>query len=192
MSRTISGNNGAITLDPATDNPTYVTGKISDNGAVALYAPAGANWTITNTGSIVENSSYGFGVDVASNNGRFINGTSTGANGYVRADASGVVFTNGTGTVTNFGTIKSTGSYGYGVDMVHGGYVTNGSTSDTNALIAATNPTYNTGVRIDNGGTVRNFGTISGGSGSINGNYGVFFTVAAAPSSTEPAAAPPR
>jgi hypothetical protein len=42
MSRTITGFNASgITLNPATDDPTYVDGSIITNDSVSLYAPAG-------------------------------------------------------------------------------------------------------------------------------------------------------
>jgi hypothetical protein len=50
MSRTISGLNGAISLNPATDNPTCVTGTISTSSNVALYAPSGANSMVIGQG----------------------------------------------------------------------------------------------------------------------------------------------
>lgn len=55
MSRTISGTNGSIVPDPATDNPTYVIGTISTstNADFALYAPSGASCTVTNVGLIL-------------------------------------------------------------------------------------------------------------------------------------------
>src|SRR5258708_17833301 len=125
MSRTISGNNGAISLNPATDDPTYVTGTISAPGATALLAPSGATWTITNTGSILAPNSGGIGVRVNST-GTVINGPTSGGSGYILGGSDGVLFNGNAGTVANFGTIKAVGGYSYGVNLNTGGAVTNG------------------------------------------------------------------
>src|SRR5689334_12805369 len=101
MSRTISGSNGAISLNPATDNPTYVTGTISASGATALYAPGGATWSITNTGSIVAPNSGGIGVQLAST-GTLTNGPTSGGSGYILGGSDGVIFNGARGTVVNF------------------------------------------------------------------------------------------
>src|SRR6266849_1146490 len=98
MSTTISGNHGAISLNPATaTNPIYVTGKISASSGVALYAPSGATWTISNTGSILN--SGGIGVDVDHAAGTFTNGPTTGGSGDVSAATIGVLFNGNPGTV---------------------------------------------------------------------------------------------
>jgi fibronectin-binding autotransporter adhesin len=174
MSRTISGVNGQISLNPATDDPTYVTGTISASGVTALYAPSGATWTITNTGSIRAPNSGGIGVNVSST-GTLINGPSSGGSGYVLGGSVGVLFSSAVGTVVNFGKIEGAGDYSYGVDLAQGGAITNGSTGATGALIAAYGR-YVTGIRVDGGGTVRNFGTIIGATGSTNGSYGIIST----------------
>src|SRR5882757_2983914 len=108
MSRTISGINGQISLNPATDDPTYVTGTIHASGATALYAPSGATWTITNTGSILAPNSGGFGVQLRST-GTVINGPSGGGSGYILGGSDGVLFNGAVGTVVNFGKIKTLG-----------------------------------------------------------------------------------
>src|SRR5258706_9410422 len=84
MSRTISGSNGAISLNPATDNPTTVasTGTISAPGATALYAPSGATWTITTTRSILAPNSGAIGGQLRST-GTVINGPTSGGSGYL-------------------------------------------------------------------------------------------------------------
>jgi len=174
MSRTISGVNGQISLNPATDDPTYVTGTISAPVATALYAPSGATWTITNTGSISAPNPGGIGVNVSST-GTLINGPSSGGSGYILGGSGGVLFSSAVGTVVNFGKIEAAGDYSYGVDLTTGGAITNGSTGATGALIAAYGK-YVTGIHLDGGGTIRNFGTIHGGTGSTNGSYGIVST----------------
>src|SRR5215472_15991957 len=109
MSRTITGNNGAISLNPATDNRTYVEGAtIESNTSTALYAPSGATWTITNSGLII--SDYGNGASVA-----------------------GLLFSAGTRTVANYGTIRANSTHAYGITLAAGGTITNVGTSDTSA-----------------------------------------------------------
>src|SRR3954468_14742735 len=82
MARTISGTNGYISLNPATDNPTYVTGTISTSSDnVALLAPSGAAWTVTNTGSIRNANTGGSssGIRFQSASALFINGRAAAA-----------------------------------------------------------------------------------------------------------------
>jgi len=167
MSRTITGNNGAISLNPATDNRTYVEGvTIESNTSTALYAPSGATWTITNSGLIISDYGNGAGVAIASS-GQFVNGT-VANNGYVGGSVAGLLFSAGTGTVANYGTIRANSTHAYGITLAAGGTITNGGTSDTSARIEAVS-SYASAVGINGGGTVLNFGTISGGAGNHGG-----------------------
>ena len=143
-----------ISLNPATDNPTSVTGTISTSAAgAALCAPSGTIWTVTNTGSIVSTNAAGNGVDFGSTNALFTNGQSSGGGGYVGAGGDGVRFSSGAGTVVNFGTIRGN-SDGVGVYLGGGGAVTNAAAGYVGGGAYGVKVNGNAAAIISNAGTI--------------------------------------
>ncbi|MBV9053007.1 MAG: VCBS repeat-containing protein [Hyphomicrobiales bacterium] len=155
MSRTISSSvTGPVTLNPTTDNPLTITstGTVTATGTVASVYGTGANWTVSNSGSVSAATADGFklsgGATLTNNAGGVI--TSSGTHGGGLSVGAGIYIQNGSGNVTNNGSISGGG---YGVALGGGGSVTN-----TSSITGGEDA-----VRISGGaGTISNSGTLAG------------------------------
>jgi len=166
MGITYSGtySTGIVLSDPATQKPVTITttGKIFDSAAdsAALYGTGIAPWTVENFGTIEDTStarSAGIRLD---DGGTITNGASTSTAALIAGDSYGI-YVAGTGTVTNFGTIRSVD--GEGIHLTNSGTITNGASTATGAVITAALD----GVYVVGTGAVTNFGTIKATGSSI-------------------------
>ncbi len=169
-------------------NPTTITNTATVGNtasySVAVYGPAGTNWTLTNSGLVSETVNGGIGISLAqygiitnasggtitaAGSGIMLTGGGivTNASGGLISGAYGAIYAGAAATVTNAGRIavNQTGGGAIGVSLAAGGSVTNAA--------GGTISGYN-GIEIEGApGTVVNLGRVDADYYS-NGNNGIY------------------
>jgi len=140
---------GAVSYGSASDTLASIS---RGNHGVAI---SGGSGVVTNFGSITSSGLNAAVLLFAGDNAT--NGSSASTAALISAagaHTSGIYINYGSGTITNFGTIKGS----TGVDLAKGGRVTNGQRGSTAGLIVGT--ARNAVVINGAAGTVANFGTV--------------------------------
>ena len=140
----------------ANGSSSVTTAQIEAAGGIFIYGGAGK---VTNFGTIKNTASFD-NIALAAG-GTVTNGTSLSTAALITGPALGVYIDDGSGTVTNFGTIIGSA----GVSLDDGGQVTNGQSGSTAGLIVGT--TGDTVAIAGTAGTIVNFGTIQETTGAV-------------------------
>ena len=164
---------GGIGLTGTPQSPVTITaeGYVLNNtaayGGDAVYGTSAAVWSIHNLGTVQGNPTLSSSNGIRLESSGVVTNGQSGSTGALIAGSATALRIEGTGSVSNFGTIAGTGESGSGIFLAGGGSVGNAQ----GALISG----IGGGVAIAGAGgaTVSNLGTIAGSGTAAPGLYPV-------------------